>query len=426
MDHFHYTGGQLFCDGVTAEELSKSYGTPLYVYSARTVRHHYGALQEAFSSAEQPLLTCYSVKACSNLSILRLLHELGAGFDVVSGGELRRVLEAGGDPAMVVYAGVGKTEEEIAAALEAGILLFNVESESELQRISRCARARSLTASVAVRLNPDVDPKTHRYITTGKRENKFGVDLERASRTLKMAAELEGVECHGLHIHLGSQITDTRPYLQGVRKVLEFLSSSGNLTARVKWLNIGGGFGVHYRPQEALPASAFAEALLPELQGTGLHLILEPGRFIMGNAGVLLTRVVTLKKSGQRRFAICDAGMNDLLRPSLYQAYHRIWPAAGEPPPETLGLEDEAGDTDIVGPICESGDFLGLGRELPLVAEGDLLAVFSAGAYGFAMASNYNTRGRPAEVLVDGHEHRLIRRRECYDDIVEPERDLPH
>jgi diaminopimelate decarboxylase len=417
LDHFETREGQLFCDGVSAEELAETYGTPLYVYCARTIRHHFQVLRDAFAAAKHPPLICYSVKACSNLSILRLLRGEGAGFDVVSGGELRRVQEISGASERIVYAGVGKQREEILQALDAEIFLFNVESESELLRISECAEERGRVAAVALRLNPDVDPQTHRYITTGKRENKFGVDLAQADRTLRIAEDLPGVECRGLHIHLGSQITDTRPYVEGVRKVLDFLAEGRSATAQVSMLDIGGGFGVHYRGEEALPASAFAEALLPELEGTDLRLILEPGRFIMANAGILLTRIITRKDSGNRRFVICDAGMNDLIRPSLYQAYHRIAPV----------LEHSGTDlvsTDVVGPICETGDFLGLERELPDISEGELLAVFSAGAYGFSMASNYNTRGRPAEVLVDGADHRLIRRRESYDEQVELERGL--
>lgn len=429
MDHFEYRDGLLHCDDVPADQLASQHGTPLYVYAARTIEHHYRTLESAFSGADEPPLICYSVKANSNLKILDSLRRMGAGFDVVSGGELRRVQEIDGDPQRVVYAGVGKTEAEIRQAVGAGILLFNVESESELYRIDACAREQDRTVGVAIRLNPDVDPKTHRYITTGKRENKFGVDLERADRVLRVARDLPGVEVRGLHIHLGSQITDTAPFVQGIRRVLEYVRSAGSAAEGLRWLDIGGGFGVHYRGQEALPATAFAEAILPELKGSGLRLILEPGRFIMGNAGVLLTRVVTVKESGGRQFAICDAGMNDLLRPALYRSYHRIWPVACDSPPpleDPDQAEEDAptGATDVVGPICESGDFLGLGRTLPPLHEGDLVAVFSAGAYGFAMAGNYNTRPRAAEVMVDKDSARLIRRRETLDDLLATEREL--
>ncbi|MEM7262845.1 MAG: diaminopimelate decarboxylase, partial [Planctomycetota bacterium] len=290
-----------------------------------------------------------------------------------------------------------------------------VEAESELRRIAECAQKAGVTVGVAVRVNPDVDPKTHRYITTGKRENKFGVDLDGAKRTLDATVELDGVECRGLHIHLGSQITDTAPYVDGIRRVLAFLDENPALKQSMQFLDIGGGFGVHYEGREALPATEFAGAIVPELAGSGLRLILEPGRFIMANAGILLTRVVTTKSSGGRRFVICDAGMNDLIRPSLYEAYHRI-----------EAVRSRAGDevlTDVVGPICETGDFLGIDRELPPIDEGDLLAVFSTGAYGFTMASNYNTRPRPVEILVDDEQARVIRRRETLDDLLRAERE---
>jgi len=415
LDHFSYRDGELWCDGVRAAALAERHGTPLYVYSAATIRHHFRAIDTAFRAVDLPPLICYSVKACSNLAILRLLAGLGSGFDVVSGGELRRVLEAGGDPGKVVYAGVGKTEEEIALALDARIRLFNVEAPSELPRIDRFARARGVRARVALRLNPDVDPGTHRYITTGKRENKFGIDRDRARTLLAEAEKLSGIEVTGIHVHLGSQITDVAPYVRGVETVLEFIDSVPGLARRVRSLDLGGGFGIHYKGEEALPADRFAEALSPLLAGRGLELILEPGRFIVGNAAVLLTRIITVKRSGERVFAICDAGMNDLLRPALYQSFHRIAPVVEVPGRPIVA-------TDVVGPICESADFLGLERELPELAEGERIAVFGAGAYGFAMASNYNTRPRAAEVLVDGTESRVIRRRETYDDLVGPER----
>ncbi|MFN0059539.1 MAG: diaminopimelate decarboxylase [Planctomycetota bacterium] len=420
MDHFAYRNGELWCDEAPARELAERHGTPLYVYCARTIRHHFAVLEAAFGGARPQPLICYSVKANSNLAVLRLLAELGAGFDVVSGGELQRVLEAGGRPERIVYAGVGKTESEIDAAMAAGIFLFNVESEPELARISASATRHRRVAAVALRVNPDVDPRTHRYITTGKRENKFGVDLEQAAGVLARAAEFRNLEVAGLHVHLGSQITEVAPYAQAIAKVLEFASS---LRPRppLRWLDIGGGFGAHYRAHEGLPPQAFAEAILPLVASSGLGLILEPGRLILANAGVLLTRIVTLKESGGRRFAICDAGMNDLIRPSLYQAYHRIWPVRSANRPATE--EDATGDVDIVGPICESADFLGRDRRLPTdVRAGDVLAVFTTGAYGFSMASNYNTRGRAAEVMVDGADARVIRRRESYEDQVRLER----
>ncbi len=417
MDHFEYRGGELFCDGVSAAELIEHYGTPLYVYSAETIRHHFRQVDEAFTAVGLPPLICYSVKACSNLSILRLLEESGSGFDVVSGGELRRVLEAGGDPGKIVYAGVGKTEDEIALALETEIRLFNVEAPSELPRIARLARQHGRRAEVALRLNPDVDPGTHRYITTGKRENKFGIDRARAHALLSDVEGLDGIEVTGIHVHLGSQITDVTPYVRGVETVLEFIDSIPGLADRVRSLDLGGGFGIHYREQEGLPARQFADALAPLLCERGFDLILEPGRFIVGNAGILLTRVITAKQAGERAFAICDAGMNDLLRPALYDSYHRIEPIVERPGAPLV-------QTDVVGPICESGDFLGLERELPALVEGESLAIFGAGAYAFSMSSNYNTRPRAAEILVEGSTHRLIRRRETYDDLIGPEREI--
>lgn len=415
MDHFSYEQGRLLCDGVPASGLAERFGTPLYVYCAETIRHHFRQLDSSFRAVGLPPLICYSVKANSNLSVLSLLGELGSGFDVVSGGELRRIREIGGDTSKVVYAGVGKTEEEIALALDAEIRLFNVEAPSELARISRLAVARDRVARVAIRLNPDVDPGTHRYITTGKRENKFGIDRDRARAVLAEAASLPGVEVSGIHVHLGSQITDVDPYVRGVEAVLRFIDSVPGLGEQVRSLDLGGGFGIHYLGEEALPAHCFAEALAPLLKDRPFELILEPGRFIVGNAGVLLTEVITVKRSGERVFAICDAGMNDLLRPSLYDSFHRIAPI--EPG------EGEPLLTDVVGPICESGDFLGLERELRPLAEGERLAVFGAGAYGFTMAGNYNTRPRAAEVLVDGGEARVVRRRERFEDLIALERE---
>ncbi len=416
MDHFEYRRQELYCDGVRAEALAAEYGTPLYVYCAETIRHHFRQIDEGFRAVGLPPLICYSVKANSNLAVLRVLADMGSGFDVVSGGELRRIKEIGADPEKIVYAGVGKTEAEIGLALDAGIKLFNVEAPSELPRIDRLALERGKCADVAIRLNPDVDPGTHRYITTGKRENKFGIDRDRARAVLTEAEGLRGVEVTGIHVHLGSQITDVKPYVQGVETVLEFIDSVPGLGDRIQSLDLGGGFGIHYEGSEALPAHHCAEALAPLLVDRELDLILEPGRFIVGNAGVLLTEVITMKKSGSRSFAICDAGMNDLLRPALYDSFHRITPV--------LEKDGPLHATDVVGPICESGDFLGLERELRTIEEGERLAVFGAGAYAFSMSSQYNTRPRAAEVLVDGDDARLVRRRETYDDLIAPEREI--
>jgi diaminopimelate decarboxylase len=414
MDRFEHRNGRLFCEEVEVAELAKRFGTPLYVYSANTLRDHFRLIRDAFAPVNPRL--CYSVKANSNLAVLKVLKEEGAGFDIVSGGELFRVRRIGADPKSVVFAGVGKTPEEIRDAVDFGIHSFNVESETELERIDAVARERGARAAAAIRLNPDVDPNTHRYITTGKRENKFGLDLERARATARKALGMKNVEIRGVHMHIGSQILEARPYAEALERVIPFASSLKDDGHPVETLNIGGGFGIAYGDGDALHPMDFAERIVPALRASGFSVILEPGRFVAGNAGVLLGRVITVKASGDKRFAVTDAGMNDLVRPSLYGAFHRVWPARG-PAPEAVPPERLL-DTDVVGPICESGDFLAKGRLLPPLETGDLLAVFSAGAYGFTMASNYNSRPRAAEVLVDGTEARLVRRRETYEDLV--------
>jgi diaminopimelate decarboxylase len=419
MDLFDYRDGALRCEGVSVADIADEVGTPVYVYSQGTALEHFRRLRSAFTDLDP--LVCYSVKANGNLSILRMLREAGSGFDVVSGGELQRALKAGADPSTVVYAGVGKTREEIRAGLDAGILMFNVESEAELAAIEDEAAKTGRTAPVSVRVNPSVDPKTHRYIATGLPETKFGLDLDRALALAKTLPSRPHVRLDGIHVHIGSQITELAPYVEAVGKTIAFLESCRDLGLPVEWLNIGGGFGILYREDDD-PRSAeeFGAALVPMLSAAGVRLALEPGRFIIGNAGVLLTRVLYLKQSGERRFVIVDGGMNDLIRPSLYDAYHRVWPVNADTP------VDAGGDVlcDVVGPICESGDFLAKDRHLPEVAEGDLLAVFSAGAYGASMASNYNGRPRPAEVLVDGDGWRLVRRRETIEDLLRPEEDV--
>ncbi len=417
MDHFEYIEDELYCDEVPARDLVAQYGTPLYVYCQRTLDHHYESLKSAFARLEPQPLICYSVKANSNLTLLKRLNQLGSGFDIVSGGELARTQTIGADPKRIVYAGVGKTEPEITAGILAGILLFNIESQSELERVESIARKLDREVDVAVRVNPDVDPETHRYITTGKYENKFGLDLASARAIFERRDELKRVRLAGLHAHIGSQITSTEPYAQSVSRVLEFRDELGSLGRDLEWLDLGGGFGVHYREDEALPAASFAEVLIPLIESSGLKLILEPGRFIMANAGCLLTTVIALKETGDRLFAICDAGMNDLIRPSLYEAYHRIEPVVRR---DTVGSRGAL--VDVVGPICESGDFLGKERPLAGICEGEILSVFSAGAYAASMASNYNTRPRAAEVLVDGREVKIVRERESLDDLLRSER----
>ena len=414
MEAFTYRGGCLLCEDTSVADLVREAGTPCYVYSRRALVAGYQQLADAFAPAH-PLI-CYAVKANGSLAILRLLADLGAGFDIVSGGELFLVQRAGGDPAKVVYAGVGKTEPEVRQALEAGILMFNVESESELALIDRVAGSMGREAPVALRLNPDVDPKTLEYISTGKRDSKFGIDFATARRIVEGIGALPHVRLVGYHGHVGSQVTDLGPHAAALRKIVDFAVSCTPPTGPIRTINIGGGFGIDYTPGQAPPPAAFAELLLPELERSGLdvQLVLEPGRYIVGNAGILVTQVVHLKQTPARRFLVVDAAMNDLIRPSLYQAHHRIWPVRSDVPFQENGLPP----VDVVGPICESGDFLAKDRPLPDLTQGDLLAVFSAGAYGFAMSSNYNARPRPCEVLVDGDTYRVIRRRETYEDMV--------
>lgn len=415
MDAFTYRGGCLACEQVPVSDIARDVGTPCYVYSRRAVEHSYRALAEAFAPAD-PLI-CYSVKANGNLAILSLLRDLGSGFDIVSGGELFRILRVGADPARAVFAGVGKTEDEMRQALDAGILMFNAESESELRVLDRVARELSATARVALRLNPDVDPKTHHYITTGKKENKFGIDFETAERIVARITDLPNVRLVGYHAHIGSQVTDPEPHAASLAKVIDFADRCTPANSQIDTLNIGGGFGIDYRPGQSVPVADFAAPLLPLIAPTGRKLILEPGRYIVGNAGILLTRVVHVKEAGERRFLVCDAAMTDLIRPSLYDAYHRVWPVRSDAPFQENGHRL----ADVVGPVCESGDFLAKDRALPPVEQGDLLAVFSAGAYGFAMSSNYNARPRSAEVLVHSDHYRVVRRRETHEDLVRQE-----
>jgi diaminopimelate decarboxylase len=413
---------------VPVRALAEEFGTPLWVYSKRTILHHYRQIEQAFADVE-PLI-CYSVKANGNLGILRVLIEAGSGFDVVSGGELYRVTQAGGDPRRSVFAGVGKTDTELRDALQQRVLMFNVESEAELDALGRVAARLETTAPVALRLNPDIDPSTHRHTTTGKRGTKFGIDSETTMQLARRLAELPNLRLDGIHMHLGSPILKREPYAQAVAKGLQFIADLQDAGHQVGWLNLGGGFGIHYRKQEALPAKAFAEVIVPPLEAfnrsarSPVRLALEPGRFIVGNAGILLSRVIYTKQSGGKTFVIQDAAMNDLVRPALYDAFHRIWPVDSpvDRPDDYEADQPETVRCDVVGPVCETGDFLALDRPLPPVASGDLLAVFSTGAYGMVMSSNYNARPRAAEVLVDATASRIIRRRETYEDLIAPER----
>ena len=422
MDFFTYQNGELHCEGVPAEALAGAYGTPLYVYSRATLLRHYRQVADAFAELNPTI--CYSVKSNGNLHVCRVLAEAGCGFDVTSGGELFRALKAGGDPAKIIYAGVGKTDDEIRYALKAGIAAFNLESEAEIENVDRVAGELGTSAVGALRVNPDVDPRTHAYTTTGKKETKFGVDLERAERVFEQYRGLRHLRLAGLHMHLGSPIYAVDPYVEATVRInatIDRLRARGHA---VEWFDIGGGFGVNYEhPDQALPVGAFAEALVPLLKGRGYRVAIEPGRYVAGNAGILLARVLYRKTGGSKRFVIVDAAMNDLIRPAFYGSFHFIWPARHpEPFARDKDLHVPGGElVDVVGPICESGDFLAKDRVLPPTERGDLLAIFTAGAYGFAMSSNYNNRPRAAEVLVDGRAHRLVRRRETYEDLVAPE-----
>jgi diaminopimelate decarboxylase len=459
MHSFHYHDHHLHCEDVDLTRVAEEFGTPTYVYSAGTILDHYTRLDAALAPLDH--LICYAVKANSNRAILNLLVEAGAGFDIVSGGELFRVLAAGGDPAKCTFAGVGKSGDEIEYALERGVYSFNVESEAELEAIERIARAKKMRAPIALRVNPDVDPHTHQYISTGSQENKFGIALDQVRAVYERAARMSNIEIVGVQMHIGSQITDAKPFASAIEKVAPLVRELKSKYA-IKVFSIGGGMGIIYRRAlesgagkwwrdhgPACAGSAFsvrnyAEAIVPPLRDLGIRILVEPGRFLIGNAGVLLTRVRYIKQTGSKKFAIVDAGMNDLIRPALYQSYHEIVPVI-EPRTltPTLSLEGRGGreapgegesvslshskkkseKIDIVGPVCESGDFFALGREMPEVREGDLLAIMSAGAYGFVMASNYNSRPLPTEALVRGDKFAIIRKRQMWEDLVRDEAD---
>lgn len=427
MDDFRYLNGSLSCEGVSMRDIAKSAGTPCYVYSSETFHQHFKRLRDAFAPIN-PLI-CFSVKCCSNIAILRLLTEMGAGMDVVSGGELFRAMKAGGDPKNFVYAGVGKSDGEIRYALNQRIGLFNIESEMEFENLARIAQETGIRTGAALRVNPDVDPKTHRYTSTGKRESKFGVDLERAAAFFRSYGRDPFVSLRGIHLHIGSPVYTTAPYLESVTKALALMDELSGQGFQIDTLDLGGGFGADYESDQSPLADEYANAIVPLLSkrvANGLQIILEPGRTIAANAGVLLTKVEYVKKSGDRNFAICDAGMHTLLRPSHYGAFHFVWPTdvpTDLVPPRRArelvlpGLER----TEVVGPLCETGDFLAEDRMLPPLHRGDLLAVYTAGAYGMTMASRYNSHPLPVEVLVNGKQFRVIRERETYDDLIHHE-----
>ncbi len=413
MHDFRYHNDSLFCEDVPLERLAKEQGTPCYLYSHATLTRHFQAFDRAFSSI--PHLVAFAMKANSNLAILRFMASQGSGADIVSGGELFRALQAGIPPDKIVFAGVGKSDEEIAYALESDILLFNVESSAELQALNDVARGKGKLARVALRVNPDIDPRTHSYISTGLKKSKFGIGADRVLEEFKKAATLPHIQVIGVHTHIGSQLTQVSPFVESLKKALVLIETLKAQGIPIRYLNIGGGLGITYSNETPPRPREFAEAVTPLLREAHCEIIMEPGRVIVGNAGLLLTRVLYIKETSAKKFAIVDAAMNDLLRPSLYQAHHDILPVRRVPnaPEEVL---------DVVGPVCESGDFLAQDRTLPAVKAGDLLAVMSAGAYGFTMASNYNSRPRAPEILVKGGESFVIRERETFDDLVRGER----
>ncbi len=403
MDFFEYKNDQLFAEDVAVDDIAETYGTPCYVYSRATLERHWHAFDDAFG--DQPHLICYSVKACSNIAILNLLARMGSGFDIVSVGELERVLAAGGDPQKTVFSGVGKRKDEMQRALEVGIRCFNVESEAELERLNEVAASMNKTAAISIRVNPDVDAKTHPYISTGLKENKFGIDINLVENVYRRAHALSHIKVTGIDCHIGSQLTEVAPFMDALERLLALADRLKAQGIAIHHLDLGGGLGVRYKNEQPPLPSDYTEQLFSNQKIRDYEILIEPGRAIAANAAILLTRVEYLKPGEEKNFAIVDAAMNDLIRPSLYQAWQEIIPAY-----KNLN-EAEIKTYDIVGPICETGDFLGKDRELAIKL-GDLLAVRSAGAYGFTMASNYNTRPRAAEVLVDGKKTYLIRERE--------------
>lgn len=407
MNHFQRKRGVLHAEGVPLEAIAAQVGTPTYVYSKATLTRHLGVVQDAFAAS--PAIVCYSVKACSTLAVLRLFAKQGSGFDIVSGGELGRVLEAKGDPKKVVFSGVGKRDDEMVAALKAGILMFNVESAEELAQLDRVGRRLGVRAPFALRVNPDVDAKTHRYIATGLKTSKFGVPFEEAVDLYRSSRRMKGVVAKGVDCHIGSQLTDTSPVREAIHKVGELYRALKADGFPLTHLDVGGGLGVTYTTERPPSLAAYAHAVREPLRGLDATLVLEPGRVLVANAGILLTRVLYRKTTPARRFIVVDAGMNDLIRPALYEAYHAI-----EPVRPRKGRKARA---DVVGPVCESSDVLGADRALPPLDQGDLVAVMTAGAYGMSMASTYNSRPRPAEVLVDGEGFRVVRRRESLEDL---------
>ena len=415
MDYFNYHNNELFAEDIAVQDIVYKYGSPCYIYSRATLERHWQAFDRAFG--DHPHLICYAVKANSNIALLNLLARLGSGFDIVSMGELKRVIQAGGDPKKIVFSGVGKREDEILAALETGIRCFNIEVSGELDRIDRLAEHLGVIAPVSFRVNPDVDAKTHPYISTGLKENKFGIDIEQALTEYRRAAAMPHINIIGIDCHIGSQLTETRPFLDALGKILDLVAVLKADGIHLHHLDLGGGLGIRYNDEQPPEPAEYITAVLERLGNTGFEILLEPGRAIVGNAGILVTQVEYLKPTVHKNFAIVDAAMNDLVRPALYSAWQKIIPVNQQSnAPEQVW--------DIVGPVCETGDFLGKDRVLKL-SQGDLLAIRSSGAYGFSMSSNYNSRPRVAEVMVDGNQVHLIRERESIAQLWTGEHLLP-
>ena len=412
MHDFQFKNKELYCEDVKVQTIAREFGTPCYIYSHHTLVDHFRKIQKAFAPIN-PLI-CFAMKANDNLAVLKTLQIEGAGFDIVSGGELKKALMAGADPQRIVFASVGKTEDEITEAIRTGILFFNVESLPELDEIQLIAENLGARVKAALRINPDVSAPTHAKITTGTLKNKFGIDLKTARGILKGRKKYSQIKFCGLHVHIGSQITTAQPFIKALKKVIEFLDSLKSEGIILEYCDIGGGLGIIYKDETPQTAADFAKAVLPLLKKTGLKIVMEPGRFIVGNAGILVTRVLYIKDNGFKKFVIVDAGMNDLIRPALYDAYHEIVPLSKRSSSKIK--------VDIVGPICESGDYFARDRLLPFVKKGDHLAVMSAGAYGYVMASNYNVRARAPEVMVKGSQFEITKPRETFEDLVRGER----
>jgi diaminopimelate decarboxylase len=417
MHLFNHKNGELHCEEVPVSRICAEVGTPVYIYSRATLERHFRVFHEPFLGVDH--LVCYSMKACSNLAVLRIFANLSGGVDIVSGGELYRALLAGVPPTRIVYSGVGKKSDEIDESLNAGILMFNVESEEELIRLDQRAQALGKVANMALRVNPDVDPLTHPYISTGLKSNKFGVDVRRAVEVYRMAKAMPGIAPVGVDCHIGSQLTELAPVLEALDRLMDLVAALREEGVPIRYLDLGGGLGIPYDKEEPPLPSEYGAAIVKRVKDMNVSLILEPGRVLVGNAGILATRVLYLKEGPEKTFVIVDAAMNDLMRPSLYKAHHAVWKVAGD---ASGGAGQQSIIADLVGPICESGDFFAKSREMASAASGDLLALMSAGAYGFSMASNYNSRGRAAEVLVDHDQFYVIRDRESYQDLVRGER----